>query len=186
MYYNHNISRIIFNVLGLCSATADIWTGKQRKNSFLGLTVHYPAVNGSLTRRFLFLALLPKNQRKESQIIRKTIENKFIEIGLSKQLQNIIFVTDGGKNIVKPIELIGAKRMDCIEHKLNNVLKGQAGDIDIRCSRKLAIRVKITDTLDGDGREPFHWLTLLSSMDCLRRGRHNGLTHCELKNYLEK
>uniref|UniRef100_A0A915ER83 Chorein N-terminal domain-containing protein n=1 Tax=Ditylenchus dipsaci TaxID=166011 RepID=A0A915ER83_9BILA len=91
------------------SLTCDVWTDSGMKNAYLGVTLHYADVTGTLRR--IFLGLQQLNDSHTGALVRRETEKILCNYGLS--LTNAFkVVTDAGSNMVKAFNEIRMSDID--------------------------------------------------------------------------
>lgn len=109
-----------------------MWTDSFKNNSYITLTVHYINEEWVLVNRVLFTTLYTKDQ-KTGKEISELLKERFTSVGLCDNLfQKLTFITDRGSNIVKALQ--NQRRMDCMAHALNTVLRNSFSEQNLNSS----------------------------------------------------
>lgn len=104
---------------GRCSATTDGWTDRNTKEHFAAMTLHF-MVEWSLESRVAFSVTVGSSSTSDQ--LKDFLRDKMEEMGIPIRLQDdIVFVTDGGADIVKALEEY--VRLYCMAHALNVVVR---------------------------------------------------------------
>jgi predicted Zn-ribbon and HTH transcriptional regulator len=104
------------------AATTDCWTEDFSKEHYLALNVHFITKDWVLVRRLLFIFPLNGEESCTSEYLQAALRDFVLKLGIDPELLgNIVFVTDGGADIVKALQ--NYRRIYCIEHALNIVVR---------------------------------------------------------------
>lgn len=106
------------NLKDFCAITVDAWTDRHAVISYMTFTVHFITEETVLMNFTLKTCAVdsPHTAQNLADEIRKVLR----EFNLRDK--NVTFVTDGGRNIVKAIELLGYKRQGCLAHSLHRLI----------------------------------------------------------------
>ncbi|KAE8738458.1 hypothetical protein FOCC_FOCC016055 [Frankliniella occidentalis] len=101
-------------------ATTDLWTEKYSLRHYMSLTMHIIDHNHKL----LNLVLSVSNFQDDSETAENLAEHLDRELRKFNVIRdNLVFVTDGGKNVINALEILNIPRIYCMDHCLNIVLK---------------------------------------------------------------
>uniref|UniRef100_A0A1B0DG64 Uncharacterized protein n=1 Tax=Phlebotomus papatasi TaxID=29031 RepID=A0A1B0DG64_PHLPP len=143
--------------------TTDIWTDKYTNVSFMSLTFHYIADKKNQKRCLGVRPLSP--EKKTGDYIKKEIIHALQNYKIHDWIDNLIFVTDRGTNIVNALK--GYKRLNCFAHLLNNTVQHALNQTDgakhlveqcrklVRYFKKSGLQSKLSKTLKQD--VPTRW-----------------------------
>ena len=102
-----------------CAATTDGWTEAYRSGHFSNIVLHYIEDWEMVTRLAFSLSV---EGATSSDQLKGFLIDKLVEIGIPYDfIENIIFVTDGGADIVKALEEY--RRLYCMCHAINIVVR---------------------------------------------------------------
>uniref|UniRef100_A0A915DJ64 BED-type domain-containing protein n=1 Tax=Ditylenchus dipsaci TaxID=166011 RepID=A0A915DJ64_9BILA len=102
------------------SLTCDVWTDSGMKNAYLGVTLHYADVTGTLRR--IFLGFQQLNDSHTGALVRRETEKILCNYGLS--LTNAFkVVTDAGSNMVKAFNEIRMSDIDPNQYEVEFLLR---------------------------------------------------------------
>ena len=88
------------------AATTDRWTEDYSGDHVLALTLHYINDFWELINRLLFMLPLPPDEPTTAEYIRAALRANVSELGISPcLLQNITFISDGGADVKKALEI---------------------------------------------------------------------------------
>lgn len=102
---------------GTASITCDLWTDNFVKRQFLCVTFHFTK-DSKLTEIVLGVKSMDFQRCTAINVLAK-MKSILQDFGITS-MENIVFVTDRGSNIVKALE--EQTRINCANHLLNNVL----------------------------------------------------------------
>lgn len=100
------------------SVTVDMWTDGFNKTSYLTVTLHFVTIDMKLIN--VTLKTYRVDGSHTGSNLCNEIEKILIEFNIKDK--NLIFVTDGGSNIVKAINLLGYQRQPCLAHALHRLV----------------------------------------------------------------
>lgn len=106
--------------------TVDLWTDSYRKMNYMGVTAHYINYEGKLEDRVLCTRNFESEIKKTGENIRLELIKILRSFDLFSAVNNIVFVTDRGPNIVAALRQY--KRLSCSAHILNTVLEHTTRD----------------------------------------------------------
>jgi len=106
-----------------CAMTTDMWSEDFSKIKYLTVTLHEFDDNWNLNSQVLFTSKFPE-ESETAENIKNHLVAEFHSLGLSvDDIKKVVFVSDGGSNIVKALALLGVVRLYCAAHCLNVVHK---------------------------------------------------------------
>lgn len=106
-----------------CAMTTDMWSEDFTETKYLTVTCHDFDDDWALNSQVLFTAKFPE-ESETAENIKKLLLAEFRKLRVcDEDLQKIVFVSDGGANIIKALSLLGVERLYCADHCLNVVLK---------------------------------------------------------------
>lgn len=104
--------------------TTDIWQDKFKKISYISLTAHFYEANDdgfNLKEEIICMQPLEVGVTKTAEYLRSIIMDKLKNLEIEDHIENIVFTTDRGTNIVKALENL--TRINCFPHLCNNLVK---------------------------------------------------------------
>lgn len=99
------------------AVTLDQWTDDYHKLNYMGSTFHY-IQNDKIVSRILCTQPITSSEKKTGEFIRMEITNNFKKFEIEDHMNDIVYVTDRGANIVKALN--SYTRLNCFAHFLNN------------------------------------------------------------------
>lgn len=111
----------------------DLWSDKFRNIHYLGMVAHY-IVNNAETEKPNLVARVLKLQEMEAAVPKTaTVVHDHIfavlnEFDLQSNTDQIVFISDRGKNIVNACD--GYTRHSCIDHFINNLVCEMVNEIE--------------------------------------------------------
>lgn len=103
----------------------DLWSDKFRNIHYMGMVAHYIVYNddtkkSNLLARVLKLEEMEANVPKTADVVHEHIFAVLNEFDLQDETEQIVFISDRGKNIVNACD--GYARHSCIDHFINNLV----------------------------------------------------------------
>ena len=90
-----------------CAFTTDIWSCSSNRHSYMPVTCHWFDTVGILHEGLLSFKLWKSDDNKTGILIRASLHEIFVEMGMGEWLHRTVFVTDRGSNIIKAFENSG-------------------------------------------------------------------------------
>ncbi|XP_055709049.1 E3 SUMO-protein ligase ZBED1-like [Phlebotomus papatasi] len=122
------------------SITTDMWTDGYKKVSYITMTLHFIAADMQLINVTLSTQSIHGSHTGEN--LSKEIEKVLMDFNLLGK--NLIFVTDGGSNVIKATRLLGYQRQPCIAHALHRLVMK-----DLMEDQRIVRLKEIVSTLKG-------------------------------------
>ncbi|XP_052123535.1 uncharacterized protein LOC127749443 [Frankliniella occidentalis] len=144
------------------AATTDLWTEKYTQRHYMSLTMHVIDHNHKLLNLLLSVSKF-RDDTESAENLAKHLDRELEKYSIDKE--HLVFVTDGGSNIIKALDILKIKRIYCMDHCLNIILRS-------------AFNMKMVD-LDfygEEGEEVFHLAELaIKQVRSARRRKSDNL-----------
>lgn len=119
--------------IGKIGIAVDLWSDKFRNIHYMGMVVHYILWNeetqtSNLVSCVLKLEEMDVGVPKTADVVHEHIVAVLNEFDLHEKTDQIVFISDRGKNIVNACD--GYQRNSCIDHFINNVVCDTVKEIE--------------------------------------------------------
>lgn len=139
------------------ACTCDNWTDQFKQRHRMGLTMHLM----DHTHRLLNLVMSVSQfdgDSESAEVLARHLDSELKRF--ESDPSTLVFVTDGAKNVIKALELLKIKRLYCMDHCLNIILKSSFN-----------MKLVDLDLLGDAGNATFEWFSLAASFITTTRRR---------------